>query len=325
MADNPTIYSLPQGMRDVLPDEMVEVRRITESLSSTFRAAQYGEVYTPTLEYESVLDQNGAPVPNPAHRLFDANGNVLVMRSDLTVPIARVAATRLQDRQPPHRLFYIAEVFRNRSVYSQSSKETLQAGIELIGLPSPQGTAEVLELLSKALTNLGLKSYRIGVGDAGLYRTLLESFNVPLSAQDKIIYELVTRDFVGIEREVMALTVSAEHKRLLIEVPRRRGGLEILNDVEPEIQSTIDRMKSVVEGLSEATKERVILDLGLVRDLDYYTGAVFEVYDPEVGTPIGGGGRYDELVGCFGRDLPAVGFGLYVEQLHAALYGEEVM
>ena len=110
---------------------------------------------------------------------------------------------------------------------------------------------------------------------------------------------------------------------MLLEIPQRRGGPEVLAEIPAPAQEAVTGLAQVHELLEPAAAGRVIFDLGLIRNIGYYTGAVFEVYDPALGAPIGGGGRYDELLGRFGRSLPAVGFALGVDRLHIALAGEE--
>jgi ATP phosphoribosyltransferase regulatory subunit len=203
------------------------------------------------------------------------------------------------------------------------AREFLQAGIELVGAAAPEGTAEALGVMCAALDAAGLRDYRVGLGDASLYPALLHSFAVPEEARARIIHELVARDFVSLERELAAAGVSDEAAELLLRVPQLRGGADVLDAPDGQVAGVLAGMRAVQALLDPSASRRVIFDLGLVRGLGYYTGAVFEVYDPALGVPIGGGGRYDELLGRFGRDLPAVGFALNMERLHIALTGEE--
>jgi ATP phosphoribosyltransferase regulatory subunit len=299
-------HPLPSGTRDVLPDEMRELRAVKAALREVFDERGYGEVYTPALEHETPV--RGAAAPG--YRLFDERGETLVLRSDMTVPIARVAATRYADAEPPLRFSYIAHAYRAVRPHLGQAREMLQAGIELLGAPGPEGTAEALDVLCAALDAVGLTGYRVGVGDASLFGTLLERAGVDPPLRGQAQHELLTRDFVGLDRELRALGAGD-----LLEIVQRRGGPEILEGVA-------DGLRDVHAALGPRTAERVIFDLGLTRDLGYYTGAVFEVYDAALGQPIGGGGRYDELLGRLGRDLPAVGWGLNVERLHRALVEE---
>jgi ATP phosphoribosyltransferase regulatory subunit len=317
------IHPIPSGTRDVLPDETREVRAITDTLRRVFERHGYGEIYTPALEYESVLARADMAEARPAYRVFDETGAVLVLRSDMTVPIARVVATRYTTSEPPLRFCYFAHCYRGVRPQRGQPRELLQAGIELIGSPAPDGTAEALTVLCHALDATGLKDYRVGLGDASLFPALMASLDVPERSREGLLQALEMRDFVGLEGVLAESGVSGEAAALLLEVPQRRGGAEVLADLPAPAEEAVNGLQAVLALLEPDAAARVIFDLGLIRNIGYYTGAVFEVYDPALGAPIGGGGRYDELLGRFGRRLPAVGFALGVDRLHIALAGEE--
>src|ERR1700749_4063708 len=195
---------IPSGTRDVLPDEMRELRAMTDRIRDVFERAGYGEVYTPALEYESTLASGWTGLTTPAYRVFDEQGNVLVLRTDMTIPIARLASTRYQHAEPPLRFCYFAHAYRGVRPQRGQSRELLQAGVELIGSPTPDGTAEALTVMCAALDAAGLRDYRVGLGDASVYPALLDSFGVPEEPRARILHELSTRDFVGLERELGA-------------------------------------------------------------------------------------------------------------------------
>jgi ATP phosphoribosyltransferase regulatory subunit len=317
------IHPIPSGTRDVLPEETREVRAITDTLRSVFERHGYGEVYTPALEYESVLARAEMAEAEPAYRVFDESGAVLVLRSDMTVPIARVVATRYAGSEPPLRFCYLAHCYRGVRPQRGQARELLQAGIELLGSPAPEGTTEALTVLCHALDATGLKDYRVGLGDASLFPALMASLQVPEPARAGLLQALVRRDFVGLAHRLEEAGLAGEAADLLLGVPQRRGGPDVLTDAPEQAVEAVTGLRRVHEQLEPGVAERVIFDLGLVRNIGYYTGAVFEVYDPAHGAPIGGGGRYDDLLGRFGRQLPAVGFALGVDRLHMALAGEE--
>ena len=317
------IHRIPSGTRDVLPEETREVHVITEALRGVFERHGYGEISTPALEYEAVLARADMAEARPAYRVFDEAGAVLALRSDMTVPIARVVATRYPTVDPPLRCCYVAHCYRGVRPQRGQPRELLQAGIELIGSPAPQGTAEALTVLCNALDAVGLKGYRVGLGDASLLSALMASLDVPAQERAGLLQTLARRDFVELERRLAAAGLPDEAADLLLSVPQRRGGPEILADTPGQAAAAVKGMRQVHELLPPAVAERVIFDLGLLRSIGYYTGAVFEVYDPALGAPLGGGGRYDELLGRFGRSLPAVGFALGIDRLHIALAGEE--
>src|SRR6202167_2178281 len=175
------IHPIPSGTRDVLPDEMREMRAITEALRGGLERRGYGEVYTPALEYEAGLaraDRASSPSLPPAYRVFDETGAVLALRSDMTVPIARMVATRYATAEVPLRFSYLAHCYRGVRPQRGQPRELLQAGIELIGAPAPQGTAEALSVLCEALEATGLEDYRVGLGDASLFGALMAGLGV---------------------------------------------------------------------------------------------------------------------------------------------------
>ena len=317
------IHPIPSGTRDVLPDEMRELRAITETLRGVFETHGYGEVYTPAIEYESVLAQAPGSNVSPAYRVFDDHGEILALRADMTVPIARLVATRYPTADPPLRFCYIAHAYRAVRPHRGQMREFLQAGIELVGAPGAAGTAEALTVLCGALDAVGLGGYRVGLGDASLYPKLMAACDVPDEARTRLLHELGTKDLVGLEHEVHDLGLPDEAAELLVRVPQLRGGPDVLAGSGALVADALAGLRDVLDLLAPAVAERVIFDLGLARGLGYYSGAVFDVYDPALGAPLGGGGRYDDLLGRFGRSLPAVGFALGVDRLHAALSGEE--
>jgi ATP phosphoribosyltransferase regulatory subunit len=315
------IHRIPSGTRDVLPDEMRELRAITDALRGVFERHGYGEVYTPTIEYESVLRRGDGGV-QPAYRVVDDHGDVLALRADMTVPIARVVATRYQAAEPPLRFCYVAHAYRQVTPHRGQMREFLQAGIELVGAPGAAGTAEALTVLCHALDAVGLQGNRVGLGDAALYPALLSGLGVDEEHRERLLQELATKDFVGLEREVRELDLAGRDAELLVRVPQLRGGSDVLEAPPGPVADALRGLRDVLDLLEGSVAEHVIFDLGLARGLGYYTGAVFDVYDPALGEPLGGGGRYDDLLGRFGRALPAVGFAIGVDRLHAALAGE---
>jgi ATP phosphoribosyltransferase regulatory subunit len=318
------IHPVPPGTRDVLPDEMRELRALTDRLRGAFESAGYGEVWTPALEYEEVLRTGDPRGTEAGYRLFDEHGQVLALRWDMTVPIARVAATRLRDAEVPLRLSYFAHAYRAAARGAGVSREFLQAGVELMGIPGPEGEAEVVALALDALDAAGLRRHRIGIGDGTLYRRLLGALEVPEERHAALIERLSERDLVGLELEVDALGLPADARSVLVRLPELRGGPEILDAANGPAAAAVEGLRALHASLEQrGAADRVIFDLGLVRELRYYTGPVFEVYDPAVGFALGGGGRYDELVGRFGRPLPACGIALDTERVHLAQTAEE--
>ncbi|MGI9021285.1 MAG: ATP phosphoribosyltransferase regulatory subunit [Solirubrobacterales bacterium] len=321
-------HPTPSGTRDLLPDEMRELRALQAGLFEVFERFGYGEVRTPTIEYDEVLARAGEAAAPPAHRFFDESGDLVAMRSDMTIPIARLVATRFADSDGPFRLSYSGTAYRAVRPQRGQMREFMQAGLELIGMPAPAGTAEVVEILSAALDAAGLTRAVIGLGDADLFEALLDELGIAQEGRAAVLARLAAHDLVGLAAEVDALGLDEAARETLMRLPGIRGGAEVLDEARQlggeAVERATGRLAATFEALRErGVADRIQLDLGLLRDLGYYTGAIVEVYDPALGHVLGGGGRYDELMGRFGRPLPAAGFALQLERLHIAQAEEE--
>jgi ATP phosphoribosyltransferase regulatory subunit len=323
------IHPIPPGTRDVLPDEMRELRGLHLAMIEVFEQRGYGEVATPSIEYDEVLARGDGRAAGSAYRFFDERGDLLALRSDMTVPIARLVASRYAGAEMPLRLCYLANAFRAVRPQRGQMREFAQAGVELIGAAAPAGTAEIVEVLEATLDAAGLTRAVIGLGDADLYRQLLAELGVEGEARDAVLGRLAAHDLVGLEAELSAVQgISDEQCATCVALSQLRGGKEVLDEARAlggaAVERATARLGETLEALEErGVAERVQVDLGLLRDLGYYSGAILEVYDPALGHVLGGGGRYDGLLKRFGVDLPAAGFALYLERVHVAQMEEE--
>lgn len=323
------IHPIPPGTRDVLPDEMRELRRLSRALIEVFEQRGYGEVATPAIEYDEVLARGGARTSESAYRFFDESGDLLALRSDMTVPIARLAASRFAGAEPPLRLCYLSSAYRAVRPQRGQMREFVQAGVELIGAAAPEGTVEVIEVLEAALDAAGLDRAVIGLGDADLYRQLLTELGIEGEPLESLLARLATHDLVSLEAELSELPdLDEEQVATCVALAQMRGGKEVLEEARAIGGAAVTRATAQIQATYEELErrgaaDRVQIDLGLLRDLGYYTGAILEVYDPALGHIIGGGGRYDGLLGKFGEDMPAAGFALYLERVHVAQMEEE--
>lgn len=312
------VVRLPPGSRDILPEEARELRAIGESLRTTFEDQGYGEVITPTLEYADVLARGILGDPLPSYRLIDDRGAWLELRADATVPLARVAATRYHGHDAPLRFWYSQTVFRPVPALQGRSREIGQAGIELFGVPGHDGDREVLGIAAQCLSATNLPDARLVVGDARLSETILRGAGADDATIAAVHTELQRGGFVAIELLLAEAGLGAADVERVVTLLRTRGDAGLLLEHAAALGAPGTDLAATIAGLSAADRDLVIVDLGLVRGLDYYSGLVFEVVHPALGEPIGGGGRYDELVGRFGDARPAVGFALEVDSVHRA-------
>jgi ATP phosphoribosyltransferase regulatory subunit len=323
------IHPIPPGTHDILPDEMRELRQLQWTLLEAFASFGYGEVGTPTIEYDEVMARGDGRTAGSAYRFFDERGDMLALRSDMTVPIARLVAGRYVGVEPPFRVCYISRAFRAVRPQRGQMREFTQAGVELIGPEAPNGTAEVVEVLQAALDAVGLNRAVIGLGDADLYRQALAELGIEGEARDSLLEKLAMHDLVGLQEELAQVEgIGDEQRATLVSLSQLRGGSEVLEEASSIGGEAVSRATARLQGTFDELErrgaaERVQIDLGLLRDLGYYSGAILEVYDPALGHVLGGGGRYDRLLERFGRDLPAAGFALYLERVHIAQAEEE--
>jgi ATP phosphoribosyltransferase regulatory subunit HisZ len=314
---------VPTGTRDVLPGELELERQISASVLEVFANAGFREVATPALEFLETMRLGDPRAAERAYAVTDNDGRMLVARFDSTIPIARMAATTLAATEPPLRLCYLQNVLRPIEPKRGQSREFLQVGMELLGLDAPEGDAEAITLACNVLEAAGIRDYRIAVGDSSLFGRLLDDAGITVgdttaASRDQIMYELETRDMVGLERELAASGLDENVCASLTGLAQSRGGSETLT------ADGVDNLRELALSLNNAgVGDRVIYDLGLIRSQTYYTGTVIEVYASGHGAPLGGGGRYDELIGRFGRDLSAFGFALNMDEICRAREAQE--
>lgn len=315
------IVRLPPGSRDVLPEEARELRQITDALRETFEDQGYGEVRTPALEYADVLARGVPGAAQPSYRLVDDRGAWLEIRSDVTVPLARVAATRYHGHDGPLRFWYYQTVFRPVPALQGRSREITQLGVELFGVPGADGDREVLGIATEALSRVQLRDARLVVGDARLSETVLRRAGLGDAAVTAAHDILARGELVALEALLTEAGLDDQAVDAACGVLRSRGDASVLAQHADALGEPGAELARSIGGLSAADQSFVLVDIGLVRDLDYYSGLVFDVVHPAVGEPIGGGGRYDDLVGRFGDPRPAVGFALAIDAVHRAQAG----
>lgn len=308
-----------------MPAEAAEIRYLEATIRDVFTGFGYGEVITPTLETESTLETAGEKGFDKSFRLFDEHGDVLVLRPEMTTPIARLVATKMADREPPFRLCYFANAFRPTTPQRGRQSEFYQAGLELIGSDSPAVDAEVLAALCGSLEACGLDDFAIALGESSFFRALLEGIGVAGEARDAIFAALVARNMVELAAVVETLDAAAEDRQAIMDITALRGGSEVLTAAKdlvrsPAMEAALKRLARTYYLVTRyGFAGRILFDLGIFRNFDYYTGIVFEVLSGGLGFPIGGGGRYDDLLARFGRPMPAVGFAMGLDRLHIAV------
>jgi len=316
----------PRGFRDVLFDEAREREAVTSAIASAFSAWGYEPVETPVAEEYRTLEAGvGGTLDETAFRFFDLDGSLLALRPEMTVPIARVVASRLADVAGPHRIRYAAPVFREHASLRGQAREFTQVGIELVGARGSAADTEVVLLLIAALEAAGLASFTVGIGTAEVLRALLDRAGGPAEWREAAISAAQGRNLVEIDRLAGRADLDPALARALREIPRIRGGREALDRARALASACecADALEALLETWAtlEALDQtgRVQVDFGIMRSLGYYTGLQLEAYAPGLGLALAGGGRYDGVLSTFGHAAPAAGFALGLERVMIAL------
>src|SRR5215212_3067340 len=323
-------FATTPGTRDILPPESTRLRDVQTRIRERFRLFGYGEVLTPTLEYYEAIEE--PKLREASFKLFDPDNHMVMLRPEMTTPIARLVAQRLQNFPPPHKLSYVLPVYRRINVGRGQSAELYQAGVEVVGSPSPQEDAATIALLVDVLNSLGLEAMRdftIVLGQTAFYAAYLR-YAAPQAAP-AFLEALAAKDLVRVDSLTAGLpdklTVGVRGIPRLVGPAAEGGVLEeaakLAGDAA-EAMAALENLRVILHHLDAyGCLEAVILDLGLIGRHNYYTGAVVEAYAPRLGFTVANGGRYDNLLKRFGQEMPATGFAIYLERLLSVLPEDE--
>lgn len=311
----------PEGTRDMLFEECAAKREISERVTKLFESYGYSEVITPGLEFFDVFNGIGRTFPQEMmYKLVDGKNRLMVMRPDSTLPIARLAATRLRDEELPLKLFYNQNIFMVNPKDSGRDDEISQCGIEILGGKSETADFEALVLAAKALAACD-EDYCLEIGDSSIFAELTANREFDEKTVENIRSAIEAKDLPALDLIFEDSSDSSAFKAL----PRLFGGFEVFDKAREylhgnAVEQKLERLKKLCEGLCEIIpKEKIRVDLGLVHKKDYYTGIIFRGYVEGYGQPALSGGRYDKLLGTFGRYAGAVGFAVNVEAVARVL------
>ena len=323
---------LPKGAKIYLPDEAAQKRRVEAELWSVFRKWGYREIVTPAYEYFDVLAQGtDQELQERMFKMVDReSGRLLALRADVTPQIARIVATRMREEPKPLRLAYVTNVFRYDEPHVGRYREFHQAGVELVGLPNPEGDAELIAMTVEGLRALGLERFQLDVGQADFFRGLLEDLGLDEARAGDLRSALGRKDVSALERIVAGLGAPAAVGELLLGLPTLYGRADVLDRAERLVKNP--RSEAALRNLAEVYRlltvyglaDSVLLDLGEVSGFDYYSGVHFEAYVSGLGAPLAGGGRYDHMLARFGYDCPATGFAFEVGRVLLAMESQAV-
>jgi ATP phosphoribosyltransferase regulatory subunit len=323
------MFEKPLGMRDTLPELYEKKDRVRGIIAESMKLWGYQFIETPTLEYYETVGAASAIADQQLFKLLDKEGHTLVLRPDMTAPIARVAASKLLEEDLPVRLAYSANVFRAQQREGGRPAEFEQIGVECLNEDTVSCDGEAIALLISSLKKAGLPKFQVSVGHVGFAQELFVQIlgtNGRANALRKFLYE---KNYVGYREHVNSLQLSSIDKQRLLKLLQLRGGEEVIGQALDIIEN--DKGKEAILELKElwdvikdyGVEDYVKFDFTIVSHMSYYSGILFEAYAGNVGFPIGNGGRYS-LIEKFGKQASATGFALRVDMLLEALGADQL-
>lgn len=319
---------VPVGMATILPEAARHVRHLETELLSYFDRFGYDEIILPTFEYLDVLAPGLEPtLLENSYKIVDrTSGRILLLRPDVTAQIARTVAMGMVGARFPLRLSYRATVFRYEPEHAGRDREIFQVGAELIGADDPSADSEIIMLLIECLRQIGLRSFKISLGHVGFFKGLLIRAGLSPEGRKRAEHAAARKDIPRLREILLKERVAKRPAHGILEALELCGQADVLSkgralakDERPLVKA-LERLTTVYQQLcATGFQEDVLLDLGEFRGFDYYDGLVFDVFADGIGVELGGGGRYDHLIGRFGRNLPSTGFALSVDRLFRGL------
>ena len=321
----------PDGVRDIYGVECTRKAAIQNRILEIFHLYGYQDIETPTFEFFDIFNESrGSVKAKEMFKFFDRDNHTLVLRPDETPAIARCVTKYFTEEDMPLRLCYLERTFINNTSYQGRLKEAAQTGVEMIGDDSSDADAEILAMVIRALKAAGLTEFQVELGEVDFFRGLLEEAGMDEEMEEKLRELIENKNYFGVEELVMEQPIPQELKDAFLKLPELFGSLEEIQAAReftknPRALRAIDRLEEVNRILEYYDlSEYVSYDLGMLSQYQYYTGIIFKAYTYGTGDYIVNGGRYDKLLIQFGKDAPAVGFGISVDDLMLALSRQKI-
>ena len=328
---NTELIHTPEGVRDIYGEEYANKLAIQNILHNQIHLYGYQDIQTPTFEYFDVFGKEIGTTPaKDLFKFFDSDGNILCLRPDFTPSMARCAAKYFVDEDMPLRLSYVGNTFSNTSLLQGKLKETTQMGAELMGDSSVEADGEMIAMLIDALLQTGLKQFQVSIGEIDYFRGICEDLALT-QYQEQVIREYISnKNFFAVKEFLQSENVNKEQIDTIMAIEDLFGSVEILKEASnlsthPLVQKAIERLTDLYQVLFIYGVEKYVsFDLGMLSSYQYYTGIIFKVYTIGIGDVVVKGGRYDKLLPYFGKNSPAIGFVIVIDDLMQALKRQKI-
>lgn len=319
---NDKLLHTPEGVRDIHFNEAQRKYTLQNKVMTIFHRYGYKDVQTPTFEYMDVFNNKFSTIDvKDLYKFFDREGNILVLRPDVTPSIARLVATNYTTDNSPKRFCYIGNTFRNVESYQLKLKEFTQAGVELVGTDTEDADAEIIALTIHALQAAGLKEFQIDIGQAGFIKGILEETGLDPALEATLKQLIDEKNYIAVEELLEEKALEADKKQILLDLPKLFGDVTVIERARqrtqnPVAREALNRLEKIYAILKDYGVEKYIsFDLGMVSQINYYTGIIFRGYTYGTGVSIVDGGRYDTLIEAYGYNAPAVGFAIVIDEV----------
>lgn len=321
-----TLLHTPEGVRDIYGKEYAGKAFIEEKMGNKISSFGYKKVQTPTFEFFDVFSKEVGTIPSrELYKFFDKENNTLVLRPDFTPSIARCAAKYFMETNEPLRFSYLGSAFTRTDSLQGKFSETTQLGAELIGDDSVFADAEVIALAILSLKEIGLEDFRVSIGHIGYFKGLCEEAGVDEETENLLRSLISGKNHFAAKELIEEKQISSPYKEKLLGVADSFPDLDSLSKAKENVTNSrsneaISRLEALYKVLEKyGVQDYVSFDLSMLSKYNYYTGVIFRVYTYGIGRAIVKGGRYDNLLKHFGKEAPAIGFGLQIDDIQEAL------
>lgn len=317
----------PEGVRDIYGKEYAVKLAIEEHIHGQLNSYGYEDIQTPTFEFFDVFSKDIGTTPSrELYKFFDKEGNTLVLRPDFTPSMARCAAKYYMDEDVPIRFCYLGNTFTNTSNLQGKLKEVTQMGAELMGDGSVEADGEIIALAVSSLLAAGLQEFQLSIGEIEYFKGICEEVGLDEDTELSLRDYISGKNIFGAEALLLEKGIDEKHREMLLKTTDFFGSAEMLKEAaaiadNDRSKNAVERLLSLYQVLCEYGVEKYIsFDLGMLSKYNYYTGVIFKAYAYGVGDAILKGGRYDNLLSRFGKEAPAVGFMVVIDDLMQALF-----
>lgn len=321
----------PEGVRDIYGPEYTRKLAIEALLHTKFRSYGYQDIQTPTFEFFDVFSKEIGTTPSrELYKFFDKEGNTLVLRPDFTPSIARCAAKYFMEETLPVRFCYLGNTFTNTSNLQGKLKEVTQMGVELIGDASVEADAETIALVVDSLIAAGLNDFQVSIGDVEFFRGLCREAGLNGDTELALRDLISEKNYFGAEEMLIQENIPEKYRESLLKVTELFGNYEAIEEARKLVhnqvsEEALNRLEKLYERLKEYQADKYItFDLGILSKYNYYTGVIFKAYTYGIGDAIVKGGRYNRLLEKFGKNSPAIGFVIVVDDVLEALSRQNI-